>query len=181
MPHLGDQDEEHEMTCERKHGIGDRDEGGGEVRRDDDAPIRDTEIGARADHSDDAGDQDRDHARHAQPAQLVQRARQREEQCRDGEDARVEHEAELAVRERGERDLARQDLPAGCENGEHDRPKREDLPTYGPEQDHSCVAHVVDYQTLVNGLITLFDMAAKETTKRWGGINFSPSGCLNLN
>ena len=165
MPHLRDQDEEHEVARERKHGIRDRDEGGGEIGRDHDAPIRDAEIGPRADHPHDSRNQDRDHARHAQPAQLIQRAREREEQSRDGEDARVEHEAELAVRERRERDLSGQDLPARGEDGEDDGPEREDLPSQGTEKNHPCVAHVVDYQRkLVNGLITPSDMAAKKNT-----------------
>ena len=71
---------------------------------------------------------------------MVELAREAADQHGNGEDARVQHQAELALGERCEGDLACQKLGAGGEDGEDDSAEGEDLATDGAEEDVACVA-----------------------------------------
>jgi hypothetical protein len=54
-------------------------------------------VEAGADHADDAGYCDATHASDAEPAEPIERSRQRTDQSRNGEDSGVQHGAELVV------------------------------------------------------------------------------------
>lgn len=101
MLHFRNKTEEEKVTCIRKHGIRDADERRHEVRLCSYTEIGDGEIDACANHANDAGYDDADDAGDTEPGQAVERTRERADEGGDGEDAGVEHKAELAVGELG--------------------------------------------------------------------------------
>lgn len=111
--HLGDEDEEHVMPSESKDRVRDADKSGGEICRFDERVRRKGKADPRADHPHDARDEDADDGGDGQPGEVVERAGQGKQEGWDGEDACVEHEAELFVAQGGEGDLSGEELSAG--------------------------------------------------------------------
>ena len=143
--HFGDQYEKHEVARVGEDGVGDADEGGYKVarQRDGDDAVRHRVRGpggpaAPPRYQDAAG------AARGQPCQAVQGAGQREKEGGDGEDARVEEQAERVGREGAERNLARQQLRAGAADGEDDGAPGQHLAADGPKEDVTGVAHGVN-------------------------------------
>lgn len=93
----------------------------------------------------DTRDDDRNHAGNAKPGEAVQRAGHGAQKGWNRKDARIQHEAELVLRKSSESNLPGEELSTGCEDGKDDGSEAEELPAEGTEEDHTCVAHVVDY------------------------------------
>lgn len=124
--------------------VRDRDEGFIECRRyrhANGAPWLRVEAGSN--HAYNPSNGDAKDARYADPAQPVQCPRQATQQRRDGEDARVQHQAQLIVAQTRERNLSREQLPSRREDGEHHCPERQQLSPERPKEDVARVAHVV--------------------------------------
>ena len=132
-----------------KNRIRNTDEGRDETRIYSHRNVRNRETHARTNHTDDTGDEDAEDAGDGEPGEAVEGAREGTDEGWDGEDARIEHEAEFAIGERTEGDLASKELAAGGEDGEDDGAEGEDLAADGAEEDEACVAHVVDLEVLV--------------------------------
>ena len=111
--------------------------------------VRNGEAHARTNHADDTGDEDAEDAGDGEPGEAVEGARESADEGWDGEDARIEHEAELTVGEGAEGDLASKKLAACGEDCEDDGAEGEDFAANGAEEDEACVAHVVDLEVLV--------------------------------
>ena len=101
-------------------------------------------IRAGSDHAHQAGNQDRQTRRDAAPSELVKGPGKAEQQHGNGKDARVQHQAQLRIRQGGEADLAGQHLRPRGADGEDDGARRQHLAPDRAEEDHARVAHVVD-------------------------------------
>ena len=119
-------------------------EGRNETRVYSDRDVRNGEAHAGTNHADDTGDEDAEDAGDGEPGEAVEGARKSADEGWDGEDACVEHEAEFAIGEGTEGDLAGKELAAGGEDGEDNGAEGEDFAADGAEEDEACVAHVVD-------------------------------------
>ena len=149
------------------------------------------EAHACTNHADDTGDEDAQDARDRKPGKAVKGARESADQGRDGEDARIEHEAEFTIGERAEGDLAGKELASGGEDGEDDGAEGENFTADGAEEDEACVAHVVYWEVLVlrnrifeKALAKVYE-ACFLPRRCWVGNGNGtppiPSGCLSLN
>lgn len=153
--------------------------------------VRNGEAHACTNHADDTGDEDAEDARDGKPGEAVEGARESADEGWDGEDARIEHEAEFTIGERTEGDLAGKELASGGEDGEDDGAEGENFTADGAEEDEACVAHVVYWEVLVSRnqpFEKAFAMGYKACLLPkifWVGNGIGnpsiPSGCLNLN
>ena len=172
-----------------KNGIRYTDEGSHETRVHSHSNVRYGEAHARTNHADDTGDKDAKDARDGEPGEAVEGARERADEGWNGEDARIEHEAEFAIGERTEGNLAGEELAAGGEDGEDDGAEGEDFAADGAEEDEACIAHVVDLRCVNNRNPNFKEAFAKAQRTCFllrvfwvgNGNAIIPSGCLNLN
>ena len=123
--------------------VGYRNKGGNEARVYSHGDVRNGEAHACTNHADDTGNEDAEDARNGKPRKAVEGARERADEGWDGEDARIEHEAEFTIGERTEGDLAGKKLASGGEYGEDDRAEGQDFAANRAEEDEACVTHVV--------------------------------------
>ena len=101
------------------------------------------EAHACTNHADDTGNKDAEDAGDREPGEAVEGARERADKGRDGEDARIEHKAELTIGERTEGDLTGKELAAGGENGEDDSAEGENFAANGAKENEACITHIV--------------------------------------
>ena len=132
------------MACICEDRVSYTDKGRDETRINSHRDVRNGKAHARTNHADDTGDEDAENTGDGEPGEAVEGARKRADEGWDGEDARIEHEAEFTVRERTKGDLAGKELAASGEDGEDDGAEGEDFAADGAEEDEACIAHVVD-------------------------------------